>query len=241
VKEEKLMSKIFSRASVICFATALALITAQGCSGEAGAEAGVEVGVGVGVGVGVDVCVEPGGCGLDVGIGADVVVDVSVDVGAGFDLDLCGLDPCRCEDPLCYECRPDCCGGWSGITVYVTSSTYYEVWGGDYYTGDDMDYFCAEWLGYDFLGAADSTRSFSGDYEFYVITTETMIMLDAVEGASGDYIYPDMISWGNLEDHGDIYGPPDCASDVLGWDGGQACSGGFVLIRNPGHCPAFTF
>ena len=63
-----MMSNTFSRAVFVCIAIALALITAQGCSGEADAEAGAEVNVGVAVdvGVGVDVCMDPGGCGLDV-------------------------------------------------------------------------------------------------------------------------------------------------------------------------------
>lgn len=226
------MRKSFLRRFVMCLAMIFMFANQQGCKASAGGSASA----GASAGAGAEVCVGPH-CGVDVSVGAGV--DVKTEVSGEMEAELCGFAPCF-GGPYCGECNPECSSGWSAITVHVTSCNYYEVWGGDYYTGDNLDYFCLGSLGFTLLGSAETTETFSGNYKYYVIVTPTSILLDAVQGSDNSFLCRNMVSWGNLDDSGAIYGPHDGNADLLGWDN-QTCSAGFIIIQNPGYFSRFTF
>ena len=72
----------------------------------------------------------------------------------------------------------------------VTGSAY-EVWGGftDYRSDPDAVYLYCNigQIDYDYLGPADATDTFVGEYDFYVIAANHPLGVDAVEGSDGSF------------------------------------------------------
>ena len=117
-------------------------------------------------------------------------------------------------------------------------SATYEVWGGDtcyltpppeggsyYYNIDQQDYTK--------LGEAESSRTFAGDFDYYVIVTRDQLMLDAVQGSDGAFCNSFM-GTGNVSDWWNDYGPPDHQYMTMGlWETRDTYSS-FVVLANPG-------
>jgi len=113
----------------------------------------------------------------------------------------------------------------------------YEVWGGatDYRPQPDGSdhYYNIQQQDYDFLGAADATATFSGDYPFYVVAARYPVGVDAVEGSDGAFA-PGSSYTGNTRDPQNMGGAPDGLSALVGTHDAPDSFRGFALIENPG-------
>lgn len=115
----------------------------------------------------------------------------------------------------------------------VIPGTTYNVYGGFVYI-DGEDGYHPEHFGYDLLGEAETTDTFSGAYLYYVIVADEwhLAKVDTVQGSSGIY-YP---SWntGNTEGWENLGGPPDGNFASVGY--GWGYNRGYLLIEpDPGN------
>ncbi len=124
----------------------------------------------------------------------------------------------------------------------VTGSAY-EVWGGftDYRSDPDAVYlYCnIDQQDYDYLGPADATDTFVGEYDLYVIAANHPLGVDAVEGSDGSFAPADPAS-GYVRDPQYIAGPPDGQSAVVGNVSYPGSYRGYAIVENPGPWTSLT-
>ncbi len=112
--------------------------------------------------------------------------------------------------------------------------TEYLVYGGDSFTVTEDEWWkkgChPEQYGYTYLGKASNTATFSGSWDYYIITTKpgNMAPVDAVQGSDGTYLGTNITrntnSWWN------IGGAPDSSYALIGGES-DGDGDGFVVIH----------
>jgi len=114
-----------------------------------------------------------------------------------------------------------------------TPGPAYDVWGGFEDHGGDSDYYLnINQQGWDYLGSADVSDVFIGQYDYYVIAARYPISLDALtcggEGVS------DNAEFFNITNSENVWGLPDGSGALLGPVDYPAGYRGAAVIQNPG-------
>jgi hypothetical protein len=139
-------------------------------------------------------------------------------------------------------------GVFPGMTQSDWLSRGFEVWGGN----TDLRNQPGNWhllynidqQGYTKLGeSGGSTRTFSGNYQYYVIAARGRFLLDSIQGSNGTF-YNGSLTTGNTESWENIDGATDSLYATVGEDrfldlGGDSFSG-YVAIANPGGWTGLT-
>lgn len=111
--------------------------------------------------------------------------------------------------------------GASGITVYVSNDKEYAVYGGGGFNDWwDTGYHPVD-FGYELLGTATGTSTFTNNYPYYFIVTSGFlpVYIDAIQFSDGSYYCGQWyFGWDseNIADKENICGPPDSEYAVLG-------------------------
>jgi hypothetical protein len=132
-----------------------------------------------------------------------------------------------------------------GAGVAPCTATFYEVWAGNYdYCALPGDYlYNIDKQDYVKLGESDGeTKTFDGDYTFYVIAARNEFLLDAIQGSTGDYFngYGTLCT-GNVSSDGQgILGPPDGQYATVGLGATLGTFRGYVQVTNPGDWNSIT-
>jgi len=112
----------------------------------------------------------------------------------------------------------------------------YEVWGGftDFRDLPDPQSFCLniDQQDYEFLGGADVTDVFTGQYDFYVVAARYPVAVDAITW--GEASLPAGWLQFNVRDPLAIQGYPDAEAGIVGQTGYPGDYRGFVAFENPG-------
>ena len=121
--------------------------------------------------------------------------------------------------------------------------TEYHVYGGASYSTTEPYHwekgYHPERYGYTYLGKADKTATFNGQYNCYIIMTRAgnMAPVDAVQGSGGVYYSTD--TTGNTINHWNLNGASDGNYALVGGRESGAY-GGFVVIRPPSAITSLT-
>ncbi|MDD5327119.1 MAG: hypothetical protein PHY02_04805 [Phycisphaerae bacterium] len=119
---------------------------------------------------------------------------------------------------------------WAGNTDY----TAYPQWWGEYFFNIDQQ-------DYTKMGESDGqTKTFFGDYAFYVIAARHEFFLDSIQGSTGAYYNYGSIWTGNTSNEQNIWGPTDGWYATVGYQESWTAFRGFVAIANPGDWTSIT-
>ena len=110
----------------------------------------------------------------------------------------------------------------------------YEVWGGEKYLSGPEG-FHPEKYNYTLLGTAESTRTFYGNYQYYLILTRpyNIVYVDAIMFSDGHYHGGPSTTAANTLDWINIFGAPDGAYAAVGGGEHDENEGGYISI-DPG-------
>lgn len=159
-----------------------------------------------------------------------------------------------CFDNVNHIFNADGIEVWYGKTQYAEHPfavgvqwTAYEVWAGNtdysiypnwweyYHSIDQYDYVK---LGQSYNGESITV---SGDYDYYVIASHEPVLIDAVQGSTGEYVGLYAPLWdGGCENWDNIRGEPDGLYMTVGHIGFGGSFCGFVRITNPGDWGGIT-
>ena len=150
-------------------------------------------------------------------------------------------------------------GIWISASKYIRSRyrftiedspwTMYEVWGGDKWIdwaeGDYGKIANLEANGYVNLGKSNGqTKTFSGQYQFYLIATVGEFLLDSIQGSDRSYFssYESSAKWesSNISNDGNILGPPDGQCAIVGVSNPWNDYSGYFVFSNPGNWEGLT-
>ena len=121
----------------------------------------------------------------------------------------------------------------------------YEVYGGNSYPSQsdtwNFYYNIDQQQSYARLGTSDGeSKTFSGDYTYYVIVAREEFFLDSIQGSDGSYFSGGWLETGNTSDSGNISGSPDGQYAAVGYQETDGTFRGFVVVANPGDWTDIT-
>jgi hypothetical protein len=133
------------------------------------------------------------------------------------------------------------------LTVEGSPWTTYEVWGGDTWIdwseGSYGNIADLETHDYMRLGKSDGqTKTFSGQYDFYLIATKGRFLLDSIQGSDGSYYSSNEanMGWGNISNDENILGPPDSQFAAVGVSSPWDDYSGYFVFTNPNNWKDLT-
>ena len=125
--------------------------------------------------------------------------------------------------------------------------TTYEIWGGNTWIYQDEGSYGnivdLEMNDYVKLGKSDGqTKTFSGQYDYYLIATKGRFLLDSIQGSDGSYYssFEANMAWANISNDENILGPPDRQFAAVGVSNPWDDYSGYLVFTNPGNWEGLT-